>query len=269
MSVRGIIFLLLLFVCHVCADDLIDFPTDDSFLPKSWIADPIQAKIEPLNEKLQEDAERIILRAIDKYPVAVRGQFLSGVSIVGSLRFYNVRYGGTYMANGKRIILVYRDTFDEIKFEQRFHHEFSSILLKQNESIFEKGRWSTANPKGFTYRAAGVIEEANGDRSEATRVLAAEQKKTGGSGSNLLYLDSALMEDGFLTPYNRVSIEQDFNETAAHLFTNPDLWNYCAKFPRIDQKVDVIIDFYRAVDPTMDRLFFRRLTNPVELKANP
>ena len=84
--------------------------------------------------------------------------------------------------------------------------------------------------------------------------------KTGGSGSSLLVVDFELMKSGFLTPYNQVSIEQDLNETAAHLFTNPELWEYCRQYPRIDQKVDVLIDFYRRLAPSMDRLYFRRLT---------
>jgi hypothetical protein len=164
------------------------------------------------------------------------------------------------MANSRRIVLVYRESFDARGFEQRFHHEFSSILLNQNEALFEPDRWTAANDPSFTYRAAGVVEEQDGDRSEATRVLAAEQEKTGGSGSSLLQVDFGLMKTGFLTPYNQVSIEQDLNETAAHLFTNPELWEFCRQYPRIDQKVDVLIDFYRRLDPKMDRLYFRRMT---------
>ncbi len=68
------------------------------------------------------------------------------------------------------------------------------------------------------------------------------------------------MKEGFLTQYNRVSIEQDLNETAAHLFTNPALWSYCRDYPRIDHKVDVLIDFYRSLNPLFDRYYFRELT---------
>jgi len=249
-------------ISHSGAEDtaVISFPADNSFLPKSWIEDPIHAETEPLDESLREEAGTIIAAAYGKYPIELREKFLAGVHIVGSLRFYDVGYGGTYLANGKKIVLVYRDTFDPVGFEQRFHHEFSSILLKQNESLFEKERWTKANAAGFSYRAGGIIEEQNGDRSEATRVLAAEQERTGGSGSSLLHLDPELMKQGFLTPYNRVSIEQDFNETTAHLFTNPELWVFCERYPRIDQKVDVAIDFFRRLNPKFDRLYFRGLT---------
>ena len=242
----------------------IEFPTTKDFMPQSWIEEPISAEIEPLDESLHDEAETIILGALEKYPKAVQQQFLSGVSLVGALRFYDVGYGGTYMANGKRIILVYRENFNKVGFEQRFHHEFSSILLKKNKSHFETARWEAANTPGFEYRAKGVIEEQTGDRSEATRVLEEEQKKTGGSGSGLLDLNTDLMEQGFLTLYNHVSIEQDLNETAAHLFTNPSLWTYAAAYPRIDHKVDVLIDFYRSLDPTFDRLYFRTLTKRPE-----
>lgn len=242
------------------AESLVSFPEDRSFLPKSWTEDPINASIEPLNEKLRLAALGILEAALDKYPEKVRQRFLGGVSVVGSLRFYDVSYGGTYMSNSRRIVLVYRESFDSRGFEQRFHHEFSSLLLKQNQDLFDATRWSEANEPSFRYRAPGIVEEQDGDRSEATRVLAAEQEKTGGSGSSLLQIDLALMKSGFLTAYNQVSIEQDLNETTAHLFTNPEIWEYCRQYPRIDQKIDVLIDFFRRLDPKMDRLYFRRLT---------
>ncbi|MEM9018427.1 MAG: hypothetical protein AAGC68_15540, partial [Verrucomicrobiota bacterium] len=47
---------------------------------------------------------------------------------------------------------------------------------------------------------------------------------------------------------------------AAHLFTNSDIWKYCETFPLIDHKVDVLIDFYRQLDPVFDRIYFRNLT---------
>lgn len=255
--------LLVLIACLVpaaiSAEELITFPTDRDFLPKTWIEAPINASIEPLREDLQDAARRILQTALGKYPEALRQRHLGGVAVVGSLRFYDVGYGGTYMANSRRIVLVYRESFDARGFEQRFHHEFSSILLKANQDRFEGDRWTAANAPGFQYRAAGIVEEQNGDRSEATRVLGDEQKKTGGSGSSLLMIDPELMKIGFLTPYNQVSIEQDLNETAAHLFTDPELWDFCRRYPRVDQKVDVLIDFYRALDPSMDRIYFRRL----------
>ncbi len=241
-------------------ESLVAFPEDRGFLPKSWLEDPIDARIDPLAPGLRLAALGILEAALAKYPKELLDRSLGGVSVVGSLRFYDIAYGGTYLGNSRRIVLVYRETFDARGFEQRFHHEFSSILLKQHEALFDQRRWTSANEPGFSYRAAGVVEEQFGDRSEATRVLADEQQKTGGTGSSLLHLDPKLMHAGFLTAYNQVSIEQDLNETAAHLFTNPDLWRLCQAHPRIDQKVDVLIDFYQRIDARMDRLHFRRLT---------
>jgi len=259
-----------LFLCLqsvLAQDGMIHFPVDNSFLPHSWISDPIGDEVEPLKAEYHQSAETIIRKALSKYPDEILKQFLEGVSIVGSLRFYDVGYGGTYMANARQIVLVYRLTFDPRGFEQRFHHEFSSILLKKNEELFDGNRWFAANGCEFSYRAPGIVEEQTGDRSEATRVLAAEQKKTGGSGSSLLRLDAELMEEGFLTPYNSISVEQDLNEMAAHLFTNPDLCTFCERYPRIDHKVDVLIDFYRKLSPAMARLYFRRIA--VESSATP
>ena len=247
-------------------DSGVEFPSDESFLPLSWLKEPIEAEIEPLDVELRKEARSILKRGLEKYPDEMIERFLDGVYVVGSLRFYDVGYGGTYMANARRIVLVYRESFDPTGFEQRFHHEFSSILLKKNEARFDEERWRAGNRPAFVYRAPGVIEQQSGDRSEATKVLAAEQERTGGSGSSLLALRTDLMRDGFLTHYNQVSIEQDLNETAAHLFTNPDLWSYCREYPRIDQKVDVLIDFYRTLHPDLDRMRFREMTSPLESK---
>ena len=76
----------------------------------------------------------------------------------------------------------------------------------------------------------------------------------------MLLLSHESLRQGFLTEYSQISMEQDFNETAAHLFTNPEIWQYCARFPRLDQKVDVMIDFYRQLHPEMDRLYFRAMS---------
>ncbi|MEM9280687.1 MAG: hypothetical protein AAGA96_02580, partial [Verrucomicrobiota bacterium] len=150
------VFFILLLVGSLpvfAADERIGFPVDHSFLPKSWIAEPIAARIEPLEANHQNAAKRIISRALAKYPPGILDQFLEGVQIVGSLKFYNVGYGGTYMANGRQVVLVYRPTFDPRGFEQRFHHEFASILLKKNEDIFDGDRWRQSNSKTFSYRA--------------------------------------------------------------------------------------------------------------------
>lgn len=241
-------------------ENLIDFPAGGQSLPAAWRQAPISAKVLPLASQHREYASKLIQRALSKYPAQVIAAHLEGVSLVGGLEFYQVTYGGTYLATGKRILLVYKPHFEPRAFEQRFHHEFSSLLLRAHQREFEARRWTAANPPGFRYRSPGLIESSNGHRPQATQVIAEEQKKTGGSGSTLLQLDPALMGDGFLTAYNRISAEQDVNETAAHLFTNPRLWDLCAEHPRIDQKVDVLIDFYRRIDPLMDRVYFRNLT---------
>ena len=241
---------------------ILSFPKDDSFLPQDWKVDPISAQITPIAPAEIAKATEILEAGLAKYPSAVLSRFLKKVRVVGSLRFYDVGYGGTYMANGNEVVLVYRSSFDDRGFEQRFHHEFSSLLLKMNESRFEDTRWHAANEASFVYRATGIIEEQSGEKSEATQVLEDEQKKTGGSGSNLLKLNPELMKQGFLTANNQVSLEQDLNETAAHLFTNPNIWDYTRAHPRIDHKVDVLIDFYRTLDPALDRVYFRQLTDP-------
>ncbi len=240
--------------------DLVSFPKSTSFLPRNWQRAPISARITPLAEGSRAKAEKIIERAVAKYPDSVVRKNLKGVRLVSKLEFYGIEYGGTYMPHSHLIVLAYDPRFDDLGFEQRFHHEFSSVLLQAYENKFDDRRWKDANAANFKYRSNGVIEHSLGGQSEATKFLGEEQKRTGGNGSNLLEVNNGLMALGFLTRYNQVSIEQDVNETAAHLFTNPKIWEYCARYPRIDQKIDVLIDFYSQIDSSLDRMHFRRIT---------
>lgn len=245
------------------SEDRIIFPKNTDFLPEHWREEPISAAIVPLSDPSREIVTQILTRAFSKYPPEILQQNLSKVAVVESLKFYGVAYGGTYIIAAQQIVLVYRPLFTAQGFEQRFHHEFSSILLQKNKPEFDLNHWSSANSPGTAYRVDGVIEEPVQEQSESTKVLAEAQKKTGGSGAELLNLDPDLMKLGYLTQYNQVSVEQDVNEVAAHLFTNPEIWDFCRRYPRIDQKVHVLIDFYQKIDPGMDRIFFRKLTlNP-------
>ena len=239
---------------------LVSFPNSTSFLPRNWQKAPINARISPLPNVSRKKAEGIINYALSKYPGSVIRKNLKGVRLVSSLEFYGIEYGGTYMPHSRIIVLAYDPAFDDRGFEQRFHHEFSSVLLQTYENKFDDRRWRAANTPDFKYRSNGVIEDSHGGQSEATKLLGEEQKRTGGDGSSLLELNDKLMAEGFLTRYNCVSIEQDVNETAAHLFTNPNIWKYCARHPLLDQKIDVLIDFYSSIDPSLSRIHFRRIT---------
>ena len=142
---RSLAFSIILFCLpvpsgFVHSEDFIRFPANDSFLPASWAEEPIKAEIEPLDEALQATASEILKAALVKYPESLLKEFLDGIYVVGSLRFYGVGYGGTYMANAERIIHVYHYSYDTHEFEQHFHHEFSCMHVRKNEGSFEQTR---------------------------------------------------------------------------------------------------------------------------------
>ena len=76
---------------------ILSFPKDDSFLPQDWKVDPISAQITPIAPAEIEKATEILEAGLAKYPSAVLGRFLNKVRVVGSLRFYDVGYGGTFL----------------------------------------------------------------------------------------------------------------------------------------------------------------------------
>ena len=73
------------------------------------------------------------------------------------------------------------------------------------------------------------------------------------------YLATNFLADGFVCSYGKVNPENDINTYAMWLFTRSDwMRRQAGHHPRMQRKLEVLMDFYGRLDPGFTRRFFRR-----------
>jgi hypothetical protein len=218
--------------------DIITYNQRQMF-PDSWLEAPENGYSLPLNKNNESRGLSIIKSALDKYPEEMLKNNLKKVYLLGALKFYGLSYGGTYYDN--KIYLCIKDSalgYDSKYIEKAFHHEFSSILLK-NYSIDEL-EWEYLNHSEFEYGDGG---------KEALK-----------SGSARLDFDAKYNKMGFLNQYSTASFEEDFNEICANLFASSNrFWNLTGNYTRIRKKALMAIDFYSKINPVFTEEYFKGL----------
>ena len=159
------------------------------------------------------------------------------------MKFYDVGFGGTNSSDAvyitdQGVSLGYTDKY----LEQTFHHEFSSILLRNKPAYLDTNVWKAANATTFVYNDPenGVGAIRNNQSSQT--------------------LDTFLCQKGLLTQYAGSGIENDVNTIAQNLFVpDRDFWSYVDRFPRIRKKVTLLISFYNQFDPVYTETYFRKM----------
>lgn len=213
-----------------------------SIFPSSWQTAPVSAAGTPIDASEINRSKMVIARALNKYPVATLQANLKKIYFLKSMEFFAVGYGGT---NSTDVLYLTNDAvengYTDAYIEQSFHHEFSSILLRNYTSWLDTIAWKKANIPGFDYNdpEAGVGAIRNNESSQT--------------------LDSALCKKGFLTQYAYSGLENDVNTIAQNLFMpEADFWAYADNYPRIRQKVKLLIAFYNKIDPAFTETYFRK-----------
>ena len=215
--------------------------TKDIF-PESWRDAPINATGYQVEYNEIARSKIIIARALVKYPESLLEHNLKHIYFLKDMKFYDVGYGGTnsndavYLTN-QGPARGYTDRY----LEQTFHHEFSSVLLRNYSSLLDTTAWKDANIPGFIYNDPenGVGAIRNNQSSQD--------------------LDSVLCEKGVLTQYGGSSIENDVNTFAQNLFCpEKNFWQEVERYPRIRRKADLLIHFYNALNAMYTELYFRK-----------
>ncbi len=206
---------------------------DKDFFPFYWrTADisPRATKIAPRELSRSIDA---VGRAVAKYPPRLLTANLKGIYVCRQLSFFGLPYGGTnsdsgiYLANDG-----VENGFTDAYLEAAFHHELSSILLRNNPKLFPTEQWMACLPLQFEYRGDGASSVRDG---------------TAGT----IY-DPKLNSRGFLTEYSTSSMEEDFNMIAeAVMMRNPEFWAACEKYPALGRKADLVLEFYNRLDSSL------------------
>lgn len=209
---------------------------------------PIKTIAETISVAERARTVKDIEVALNKYPSDLLKKHLRKVYLLGSLKNFGVNYGGTNAM--KNIYIVSRSTdegYTDKYIEQMFHHEFSSILLAENDTYYNKATttwnnpiWNGLNKSSFKYGTGGYQEIKEGKSNQ---------------NFNRYYLDR-----GFLNQYSMSSAENDFNEIAMNIFYgSEEFWKIVDNNPIINKKVQFFISFYHKLDPTFTEIYFRQL----------
>lgn len=219
----------------------VSFESDKKIFPCKWRNNRVGPEAWPVEPAEAPRLERVISKALAKYPAKTLQRNLRKVYLVGRLRFFGLEYGGTYYK--RKVYLTdngveygYTDKY----IEGTFHHEFSSVLLKRHKKKFDQAAWLAANPPGFAYGKGGV-----------------EALKT---KSTSLKLDTSLFASGFLNEYSLASIEEDVNCFAEFLFLSDTVfWAAWEENEAVRRKTAILIAFYGSLDPAFSIEFFRKI----------
>ncbi|MBA4031665.1 MAG: hypothetical protein C0478_12355 [Planctomyces sp.] len=216
----------------------------EEIFPESWRKPPILASGGELPEEQFERVCQVLGPAIKKYPPQVLEKHLKAVYVLSELKYSGVVTSGT---NSRTVVYEkigdVKQGFPDAHVESVFHAEFSSILLRNRKQDFDEQAWNKINPPGFKYLGNGVD--------------AVKQKKVG------LALDEELHQQGFLKEYSQSTLENDFNAFAAKIFAGDGvIWRIADKHPKIQQKLDLTLDFYKGLDPAFTPEYFLGLAQP-------
>lgn len=217
------------------------FEVDDKTFPVDWQTKEINATGVNLDTSEIARSTKIIKRALKKYPVEVLRKNLVKVFVLKSIEFYGVGFGGT---NSTDILFLTNDGvengYTDEYLEKTFHHEFSSILLRNYPEFFPLEQWNTVNNDVYQDESGGV-----------------EAIRSNEAGTDF---DEELMLKGFLFQYAMTDYENDLNSFAENIFCpKKDFLNFVEKYPRVHKKYNFVKGFYQKIDASFDDAFFESL----------
>ncbi len=226
----------------------INWNIECDMFPVYFLVPPINTNVAPLSNSDVYRSKRVIEDALQKYPVNLLKNHLKRVYLLDSLQNFGVNYGGT---NALRTIYITNSGVDngysDDYIEQMFHHEFSSMLLRDLDKYYDHSTttwnnptWASFNDKSFKYGTGGIEETRQGKNSQQ--------------------FDSYYLKQGFLNQYSTSSMENDFNEVVMNMFVgSKEFWHIVDTNQKIRQKVDFVIRFYQSLDPKFTETYFRSL----------
>ena len=217
------------------------FEVDEKTFPLDWQTKEINATGVNLDTAEIARSTKIIKRALKKYPLEVLRKNLVKIYVLKSIEFYGVGFGGTnstdnlYLTNDGA-----ENGYTDDYLEKTFHHEFSSILLRNYPEFFPLAKWNAINNDSYQDESGGV---------EAIRSNTADTE-----------FDENMMLKGFLFQYAMTDYENDLNSFAENMFCpKKDFLSYVEKYPRIYKKYNYVKEFYQKIDAGFDDAFFESL----------
>lgn len=216
-------------------DKILIYDGVSPLFPKAWIKGKIKAMADsPDLFKITTDTTEIKL-AVSKYPQNLIQKEIRNIYLVGNLRFSGVYFTGTISNN---VLYIANKANEDI--QRTFHHEFSSILLRNYAPFSFETKWKKISPELLNCKSTTAIKV----------------------GYFSLEQNAHLLIKGYLSAYSLSNWENDFNMYAENIFAgDPQFWKLVDDYPLIKVKTRLVIDFYQQVHPVFTENYFRLLEN--------
>jgi hypothetical protein len=205
---------------------VIVLPSDTSFFPSPWKDDFFGAKAEPITKNEAYHALPSLQKALHRYPSRIVADNIDTIFLLEQLEFYGAEYAGTTYENN--LYMACEHGYNEEFIRRIFHHEFSSILMRNYG--FDFGPWTATNDSSIRYA------------TDMKTLIDAVKDGYSNEGTGQLY------HAGFLTRYATSLPENDVNTYCEELFVNGEaLRARAAAYPRIGAKYAVLRSFLLSI----------------------
>lgn len=205
-----------------------------TIFPASWLDKKINAKATAADTAGFHNDSVFIAKAFSKYPDDIIIKEVKKIQLLGRLRFNGENFFGT---NSRYDLYIALEDNDEI--ERTFHHEFSSMLLRNHPSYKTEEEWKKLSPELLSTSSAAAMKAGYYSTDYAPELL----------------------EKGYLSKYSLSNWENDFNMYAEEIFCGGKIfWQLTDKYPKLLQKTKLIIRFYQEkIWSGFDEVYFRAL----------
>jgi hypothetical protein len=192
--------------------------------------------MEPVPVAERDDVRAYVRKAADAYPYGlIKSAGLSQVAAVQKLLWEGTSFGGTIHAQLSTVILAVDALPQREKTVTRnIHHEFCHLVRSKFGPRFPKREWLALNPPAYRYPFSGGME-------------ALQRQRTGKE------MTDEVNARGFVNEYGESALEEDAATIAETLMAaDPEEIARLHRFPKLRAKCDLIIRFYRSVDPAFE-----------------
>jgi hypothetical protein len=193
-----------------------------------------------LGKEVEDRLGRVLRSEIARYPSGSLG--VASMVTIGSKLTRNGQCVGAVHFFG--VILIAAGEHDagastDAHVARAFHHEVSHALMGAHGTKFDAALFRAALPPGFVYAddRPGVVDGGPLGPEEDSPSL-------------------DLLDEGFLVPWGKRRMDEDFASYAEVLLRKPEL--LLATFApesRVGRKARVVRDFYLAIDPGFGAIF--------------
>ena len=213
------------------------YKVNNTFIDSPLLSQNLNNKAEQISDFELSRYSVLLPVFFSKYPKVVINDEIKIIKLAHSLILFGVSYGGTSIDSTLYLTSSgYNNGYTDTYIEELFHHELSSILMRNHR--FPQEAWSSLSPTNFKYS------------QNVNDILRAISEDTSTTGNDILF------KNGFLTKYSMSTLENDVNMYAETIFTKPKhLQALIKKHPIINNKYLIVKKFYLNINPDFSKAF--------------